>query len=276
MSKAPGFWFFTGDWLKDPELRFCSIFARGLLVDLLCYMFEAKEQGYMCTPSGKAMTNEQIVDAISGGSREEKLTALQELEENGVLSRDSRGVLYSRRLSRLKELTAKRRESGSKGGSKTQANRKQKFKQNDKQNQGVTVSDSDSVSDSVSDTDSEEELFHNSCSESHATSDQEVDSVEFEFPVVGNGGKPWNLTGSYLRELEETFETIDVRSQIKMALTWVKAKPKNKKTPLGMKPFLFGWLSRAVNNSSRSFPIAGNQTDQRQAQADSFLRSLSR
>jgi hypothetical protein len=276
MSKAPGFWFFTGDWLKDPELRFCSIFARGLLVDLLCYMFEAKEQGYMCTPSGKAMTNEQIVDAISGGSREEKLAALQELEENGVLSRDSRGVLYSRRLSRLKELTAKRRESGSKGGSKTQAKRKQHAKQKVKQNQGVTVSDSDSDSDSVSDsdTDSEEELFHNSCSESQATSEQETDFVEFQFPVTGNGGKPWNLTASYLRELEETFETIDVRCQIKMALAWVKTKPKNRKTPLGMKTFLFGWLSRAVNNS-RGSPTPDSRIDQRQAQADSFLRSLS-
>jgi len=274
MSKAPGFWFFTGDWLKDTELRFCSIFARGLLVDLLCYMFEAKEQGYMCTPSGKAMTNEQIVDAISGGSREEKLAALQELEENGVLSRDSRGVLYSRRLSRLKELTAKRRESGSKGGSKTQANRKQKSKQKDKQNQGVTVSDSDSVSDSVSDTDPENELFHNSCSESQATSEHEADFVEFQFPVDGNDGKPWNLTASYLRELEETYETVDVRSQIKMALAWVKANPGNRKTPSGMKTFLVRWLNKAVN-SSRGSSASGSRTDQRQAQADSFLRSLS-
>jgi hypothetical protein len=144
MAKSPGFWFFTGDWMKDPELRFCSLFARGLLVDLLCILFEAKEQGYASNPDGTPRTNEQIVAAISGGDAPEKLAALEELEKSGALSRDSRGVLFSRRLSRLSELSAKRKQNGSKGGSKRQA----KPKQNTKQNGGVSVSVSDSVSDS--------------------------------------------------------------------------------------------------------------------------------
>lgn len=144
MAKSPGFWFFTGDWMKDPELRFCSIFARGLLVDLLCILHEAKEQGYASNPDGTPRTNEQIVDAISGGSRDEKLSALAELEQSGVLSRDSRGVLFSRRVSRLAELSAERKQNGSKGGSKRQANAKQTAKQN----RGVTVSVSASASDS--------------------------------------------------------------------------------------------------------------------------------
>lgn len=144
MGKAPGFWFFTGDWLKDPELRFCSIFARGLLVDLLCYMFEASEQGYLSKPDGTARSDLEIVDAISGGSREEKLAGLAELEQSGVISRDLRGVLYSRRIARLAEISQTRQQNGSKGGSKTQAN----FKQTVKQKRGVSVSVSDSVSDS--------------------------------------------------------------------------------------------------------------------------------
>ena len=144
MAKSPGFWFFTGDWMKDPELRFCSLFARGLLVDLLCILFEAKEQGYASNPDGSPRSDEQIADAVSGGSREEKLAALAELERSGVLSRDSRGVLFSRRISRLCELSAARKQSGSKGGSKPKA----KPKQNGKQNGGVSVSDSVSDSDS--------------------------------------------------------------------------------------------------------------------------------
>jgi hypothetical protein len=144
MAKPPGFWFFTGDWLKDPELRFCSIFARGLLIDLLCFLFESNEQGYASNPDGSPRTDEQIVDAVSGGSREEKLAALAELERSGVLSRDNRGVLYSRRHARLAQISTARKQSGSKGGSKTQANLKQK----DKQKGGVSVSVSDSVSDS--------------------------------------------------------------------------------------------------------------------------------
>ena len=142
MAKSPGFWFFTGDWMKDPELRFCSLFARGLLVDLLCILFEANEQGYASNPDGTPRTNEQIVDAVAGGSREQKLAALSELERSGVLSRDDRGVLYSRRLSRLSELSKERSKNGSKGGSKRQAKQKQTLKQNG----GVSVSVSDSVS----------------------------------------------------------------------------------------------------------------------------------
>jgi hypothetical protein len=148
MAKSPGFWFFTGDWMKDPELRFCSLFARGLLVDLLCILFEANEQGYASNPDGTPRTDEQIADAVSGGSREEKLAALAELERSGVLSRDSRGVLFSRRIARLSVLSAARKQSGSKGGSKTQAKPKQTAKQTTKQNTGVSVSDSVSDSDS--------------------------------------------------------------------------------------------------------------------------------
>ena len=157
MKKSPGFWFYTGDWLKDPELRFCSIFARGLLVDLLCYMFEAKEQGYMTWADGSPRSDREIVDAISGGSTEEKLAALEELVKKGVLSRDLRGALYSRRLSKLKDLSEIRRKSGSKGGSKKVANilanQLASNKQNAKQKGGVTdtVSVTDSVT--VSDTD---------------------------------------------------------------------------------------------------------------------------
>jgi hypothetical protein len=147
-GKSPGFWFFTGDWLKDPELRFCSIFARGLLVDLLCILFEAKEIGHASKPDGTPRSNEEIVDAVNGSTREAKLAALAELEASGVLSRDIRGVLYSRRLARLGKLSETRSKSGSKGGSKTQAKFKQNANQTNNQNRGV----SDSVSVSVSDT----------------------------------------------------------------------------------------------------------------------------
>jgi hypothetical protein len=154
MAKSPGFWFFTGDWMKDPELRFCSLFARGLLVDLLCILFEAKEQGFASKPDGTPRSDSELADAISGGTREEKLAAIRELEHSGVLSRDNRGVLYSRRLSRLGEISKTRSKAGSKGGSKTQAKgeakAKQNLKQTDKQNTGVSVSDSASVSDIIS------------------------------------------------------------------------------------------------------------------------------
>lgn len=146
MGKSPGFWFFVGDWMKDPELRFCSLFARGLLVDLLCLMFEAKARGYLSKPNGEPRSDLDIVNAISGGTCDEKMEALRELESSGVLSRDENGVLFSRRIARLGEVSEKRSNAGSKGGSKTKAKRVANEHQNDQQNKGVT----DSVSVSVS------------------------------------------------------------------------------------------------------------------------------
>jgi len=147
-AKSPGFWFFTGDWLKDPELRFCSIFARGLLVDLLCFMFESKERGYLIWPDGSPRSNEDIADAVSGGDRSEKVKAIEELERKGVLSRDSRGVLYSRRMARLGEISQMRSEAGSKPKAKPEQTAN-KPGTNGEQKQGVTVSDSVSDSDSL-------------------------------------------------------------------------------------------------------------------------------
>lgn len=146
MGKSPGFWFFVGDWMKDPELRFCSLFARGLLVDLLCLMFEAKTQGYLSKPNGEPRSDLDIVNAISGGTCDEKMEALKELETSGVLSRNENGVLFSRRIARLGEVSEQRSKAGSKGVSKREANKEAKAKQNDKQKQGVSDSDSDSDS----------------------------------------------------------------------------------------------------------------------------------
>ena len=145
-AKSPGFWFFTGDWLKDPELRFCSIFARGLLVDLLCFMFESKERGYLIWPDGSPRSNDDIADAVSGGDRSDKVKAIEELERKGVLSRDSRGVLYSRRMARLGEISQIRSEAGSKPKAKTEQTANKPGTKGE-QKPGVTVSDSVSVSD---------------------------------------------------------------------------------------------------------------------------------
>lgn len=38
--KLPAFQFYTGDWLKDPQLSMCSPSTRGIWVDLLCAMHE--------------------------------------------------------------------------------------------------------------------------------------------------------------------------------------------------------------------------------------------
>jgi len=47
MSKRPSFQFYPSDWLRDTALRSCSIGARGLWMDMICYMHEGNPYGYL-------------------------------------------------------------------------------------------------------------------------------------------------------------------------------------------------------------------------------------
>lgn len=127
-QKLPAFMFYPGDWLKDPELRRCSRFARGLLVDLLCLMWEAKSRGCL-EFDGVAWSDADVVRAV-GGDYEETEEALKELVSNGVLKRNSFGAIHSSRMVREESIRQMRAQAGSKGGSKTQATRQAKDKQN--------------------------------------------------------------------------------------------------------------------------------------------------
>jgi len=45
MGKAPAFQFYVKDWLSDPELQCVSASTRGMWIDALCYMWQARERG---------------------------------------------------------------------------------------------------------------------------------------------------------------------------------------------------------------------------------------
>ncbi len=46
-GKAPAFQFYVRDWLSDPQLRMASHSAKGIWIDLLCFMWEAPERGIL-------------------------------------------------------------------------------------------------------------------------------------------------------------------------------------------------------------------------------------
>ena len=149
MAKLPAFQFYPGDWIKDPNLKVCSIFARGLLVDLLCAMHEAKHRGVLSYPDGVTpLSNEQIVGMSCGSTEAEKLAALVELETHEVLKRDANGCLYSSRMVRDEQIRAARAAAGALGGSKTQASGQAKHKQTVKQKPPPSSSSSSSISSS--------------------------------------------------------------------------------------------------------------------------------
>jgi len=130
-TKLPSFQFYPGDWLKDANLRSCSIFARGMFIDLVCALHDLPSRGRFVFADSTPWRSIDIVAIVTGPeSNKRKLSGLEELIRKGVLKRDSQGIVYSSRMVRDEELRQKRADAGSKGGkvaqAKSQANRQAK------------------------------------------------------------------------------------------------------------------------------------------------------
>ena len=111
--KRPSFQFYPSDWLRDTALRSCSTGARGLWIDMICFMHEGSPYGYLkvsdkvILPPNLARMVGETLEVVEGW--------LHELEEAGVYDVDN-GAIYSRRMIRDEELRQKRAEGGKLGG----------------------------------------------------------------------------------------------------------------------------------------------------------------
>ena len=111
--KRPSFQFYPSDWLRDTALRSCTTGARGLWIDMICFMHEGTPYGYLkvsdkvILPSNLARMVGETLDTVEGW--------LHELQEAGVYDIDN-GAIYSRRMIRDEELRQKRAEGGKLGG----------------------------------------------------------------------------------------------------------------------------------------------------------------
>lgn len=112
--KRPSFQFYPGDWLRDAALRACSVQARGLWIDMLCFMHEGSPYGYL-------KVNQKVIQldklaAMVGLPVKETARYLEELQEAGVYSVDEAGTIYSRRMVKDEYKRNIRAEAGAKGG----------------------------------------------------------------------------------------------------------------------------------------------------------------
>lgn len=142
--KRPSFQFYPADWLRDTALRTCSTGARGLWIDMICYMHEGSPYGYL-------KVNNKVILPINlarmvGLTLDEVNGYLDELKDSGVYEIDNDGSIYSRRMIRDENLRKIRAEGGKLGGNP-------KLKGNNKVNQEVkqksTPSSSSSSSSSI-------------------------------------------------------------------------------------------------------------------------------
>lgn len=120
-QKNPWFKFYPADWRADQSLRLCSAAARGLWVECMCLMHEAKPYGHLLV-NGKSVTDAQL--AIQTGIPQDQITALiGELDNAGVFSRNSDGVIYSRKMTRSAKRAAINKKNGKSGGNPSLVNR---------------------------------------------------------------------------------------------------------------------------------------------------------
>lgn len=88
----------------------------------------------------------------------------------------------------------------------------------------------------------QEDSFHSSSSPEPAE-----EPVFLELPILG--GKTVRVTESYCEQMQDLYEAIDVRAEIRKAKAWLLNNPKNAKKD--WRRFLGNWLSRAQDKAGR-------------------------
>lgn len=106
--------FYWKDYENDESLRISSLAAQGIWMRLLCIAAKADPYGYI-------LVNGFPLEAtgaarLAGVTEGEAQSLLQELERNGVFSRDRKGRMFSRRMVRDAAVRAKAQKNGAKGG----------------------------------------------------------------------------------------------------------------------------------------------------------------
>jgi len=111
-ARRKAFSFYPCNWLKDPDLRRCSVAARGVWIDLLCLMFECESPGVLAC-EGKPWPREDLIQAI-GADAEMVGPCIDELEAKGLLHRNAAGAFCCLRMVREEKARALRRQSAQK------------------------------------------------------------------------------------------------------------------------------------------------------------------
>ena len=114
MASRPWSKFFWNDWRGDPRIRACSLAAQGLWMQMLCIAADADPIGYV-TVGGRPMGATDLARQ-TGASEAEVRTLLDELDRNGVFSRDRKGCIYNRRMVRDTRILLRNQRNGKKGG----------------------------------------------------------------------------------------------------------------------------------------------------------------
>ena len=137
----PAMPFYVGDWLKAPDIQCLSYDMKGLWFEMLCYMWESSERGYLLYSreelSRLLRMNEDLLDQ-----------KLKQLLNKGIYSvRSHDGAIFSRRMVRDQEIRITRTKAGILGGRRSFALRFAQSKnqaecENENENENTIISNS--------------------------------------------------------------------------------------------------------------------------------------
>jgi hypothetical protein len=105
-GKSPCFQYYPADYERDVQIL--SLAAQGLWSRMLGWMHFCARRGYLELPTGEPMTHEDIAARVGRPLREVS-SALAEMERIGLFSRDARGCIYCRRMSKDTRISEARR-----------------------------------------------------------------------------------------------------------------------------------------------------------------------
>lgn len=113
-GERPWLKFYPQSWRSDEMLRNCSLAARGLWIEMIALMHTSERYGFLLI-NGKPPSDRQLQRQTGAESLEEIGDLIAELERENVFSRDSDGVIFSRKMVRDAKLFAKASNFGKRG-----------------------------------------------------------------------------------------------------------------------------------------------------------------
>ena len=247
--KRPSFQFYPSDWLRDTALRTCSTGARGLWMDMICFMHEGNPYGYLKV-GNKVILSKDLARMVG-----EDLVLveqwLDELKEAGVYDIDD-GAICSRRMIRDENLRKIRAEGGKLGGNP-------KLKDNNKDNLEVKQKTTPSSTSSSSSTSTKD-----------ITPEGVSDSVFQDYLKIRKAKKsPWTPTAQKLMEneakkagisLQQAMEICCARGWVGFKAEWASKDSVSKKTD--DKAWMFsnqGIEAKAVELGVNTYGVANHQ-----------------
>lgn len=215
--KRPSFQFYPGDWLRDAALRSCSAAARGLWMDMLCFMHEGSPYGYLKV-NHKVILSPNLA-RMTGLTLEETEGCLAELRDAGVFQVDEDGAMFSKRMVRDEDVRNKRAMGGHLGGNPAlmvapKVAPKVAGRLTSEVNRKPTPSSSSSSSSSNKASSNEEATRHRKMA--------------------------FLLDEEFWAEMRRHYPEIEVETESRKMDAWLLARPGRKKT----RQFVINWLNK--------------------------------